>query len=439
MLLALFARVPVCGVAILFVAAASAIASSAAASEPENSGKALELREALARTLESSPTLEIFPYRERAADFRILQAGLRPNPELAIEVENVAGSGEFSGTEAAEVTLALSQLIEFGDKRERRTLLAEMNRERVGVDYDVARLDVLAEAARRFIHVARDQALLALSERRQALADRALDVAEKRVETGRSSSAEASQARIEKARSALEMQRAERELAGARVRLAASWGETDPQFRAVEADLFRFPALPPFETLQSELDRAPDLERYLTLERVRAAELRLTQANGRQDARVGLGVRRFEDSNDHALMLQFSMPLPLSNRNQGNIAAAREELAMTTAERRQARLAIYTTLFGLYQELLLAHAEATILREEVLPEAQRALEQIQSGYDVGRFSYLEMVEARRQRLDVEQDAIEAAASFHTLLLELERLTGTPLVAIRQTADSNTGD
>src|SRR6187402_471561 len=80
--------------------------------------------EALQNTLENSPQLAVYPYEQRAAEARALQAGLRPNPELEMEVENVAGSGDYSGTQNAEYTLTLSQVIELGDKRQSRQALA---------------------------------------------------------------------------------------------------------------------------------------------------------------------------------------------------------------------------------------------------------------------------------------------------------------------------
>ena len=334
----------------------------------------------------------------------------------------------YSGFDRAEATFALSQVIELGGKRERRTLLAEMNRELAGADYEVARIEVLAEAAQRFISVALGQALLKTAQLEERLAERALTVAERRAESGRASPIDESRARIAIVQATIAKSRAQRELASARIRLAASWGETNPTFGDVRADLFRFPEVPPFEFLRARLDDAPTLGRFLTLERVRAAELRLAESSGRQDARVGIGLRRFEESGESAVTLQFSMPLPFSDRNQGRISAARAEWEMTDAERRQARIAIHASLFEIHQELQHARAEAAALQEVALPEAQQALERIESGYEEGRFSYLDLIEARRQRLGIERAAIEAASSFHRLLLELERLTGEPVVA-----------
>src|SRR5690554_2512483 len=96
-----------------------ALLSSQVAAQPS-----LTLREALSRSLEHSPALAEFPYRQRAAEARALQASLSPNPELSLEVENLAGSGRFDGADSAEVTLALSQVIELGNKRRLREAVA---------------------------------------------------------------------------------------------------------------------------------------------------------------------------------------------------------------------------------------------------------------------------------------------------------------------------
>src|SRR5690625_5108226 len=75
-----------------------AMATAHAAATP----KPLSLNEALAHTLDRHPELAQFPYRRRAAEARELQAGLSPDPELAVEAENAEGSGSFAGTHSAE-------------------------------------------------------------------------------------------------------------------------------------------------------------------------------------------------------------------------------------------------------------------------------------------------------------------------------------------------
>ena len=422
MLLSRFIRAP-WWVLILALSFTPAIAVG----EAEERAVPLDLRNALSRALASSPTLAIFPWRERAADANILQAGLRPNPELAAEIENFAGTGAYSGTSAMNLTLALSQVIELGDKRDYRLRAAEWSRGVTGVDYELARLDVLAETARRFVDVARYQALLDLARRASTVAAAAEEVAEERVARGRSRTAELSQARIERARIEIDEEHAEHELASARIRLAASWGETQALFGDVLADLDALPDAPPLEEFLDRVNEAPGVQRYLAVERVAAAREALARARARQDLRVGVGVRHFEQTSDQALVLQFSMPLPVTDRNQGQIAAASADQRMMQAERHRARIETHAVLFGLYQELTHARTEAAALEAEVLPEAQTMMEQVDQGYREGRFSYLELSAARRQLLEVERATIEAFAKGHALLIELERLTGQPLL------------
>ena len=67
----------------------------------------------------------------RAAEARIITAGLRPNPEVAVQSENFTGSGEFKNGEQAERTLQLSQMVELGGKRPARIAVANADRELV--------------------------------------------------------------------------------------------------------------------------------------------------------------------------------------------------------------------------------------------------------------------------------------------------------------------
>lgn len=394
---------------------------------PDDTDEVLSLSQVLARVLRDSPELAVFPYHLRAAEARALQAGLRPNPELSLEVENVAGDGAFSGADAAEVTLALSQVIELGGKRRHRRAVARLAGDVVQRDYDVARLDVLANAARQFLAVAQAQRLLQLAEQAASWTEQAEQAVQARFQAGSVSRAELSQARIDALRARLAVGEVQNALEIARLQLASLWGAEQTAF-VVQADLFELAEVTAFAELRDRLKQSPQLQRYLTLDRLRQAQLDLAIAQGRQDPTIGLGVKRFEATGDQALTFEFSMPLGISNRNQGEIAAARADLERLGYERRVTRLELYTEVYRLYQQLQQARRTVEVLRQQALPEAERALSQVEQGYRTGRFSYLEWVEVRRQRLAVEREAIEAASAFHRALLTLEQLTGTALTA-----------
>jgi cobalt-zinc-cadmium efflux system outer membrane protein len=151
--------------------------------------------------------------------------------------------------------------------------------------------------------------------------------------------------------------------------------------------------------------------------------LQLAVAGSVPDARVGAGVRRLEILDDQALMLTFSIGLPVFDRNQGNIQAAQQRLARVTSNRRARFVEAQAVLFATYQELLHAATEVKLLRESVIPQAERALADIEAGYNAGRFSYLELAAAQQEFIEVRSEAIAAAADYHRFLIEIERLTG----------------
>ena len=71
-------------------------------------GQMIGLKEAVARTLVRNPELVAFGYQLQAQDGRVVQAGLVPNPELSLTVENALGTGDFTGIDDAETTLSIA-------------------------------------------------------------------------------------------------------------------------------------------------------------------------------------------------------------------------------------------------------------------------------------------------------------------------------------------
>jgi len=210
--------------------------------------------------------------------------------------------------------------------------------------------------------------------------------------------------------------------------LAATWAATEADFGAVAGDLFRLPQVPPFQSLVAAIERNPDFLRFASEVRLREAELRLAQSRARADLSLTAGVRRLELSDDQALVLGFSVPLFSGSRTRGAVAEARAQRELVDVEREAHRVQVLARLYGLYQELTHAVAEATTLTEEVLPEMTRALETTRYAYERGRYGFLEWLDAQRERIAVERARIEASANAHLLRAEIERLTDTAVEA-----------
>jgi cobalt-zinc-cadmium efflux system outer membrane protein len=401
---------------------ASAVESRVDANEPRG---VITWREATALALVRSPELGVFPYELRAAEARVLQAGLRPNPELLVEVEEFGGRRERRGLDGAETTVQVGQPLELGGKRAKRTRVASLDKDLVQWDYKAARLDVLREVTRTFTTVLAAQERLALTERLLELSSQAQSAVAQRVQAGRDSPVDVLRADVALAENRIERQKAQKTLTAARHRLAATWGGRTPVFEQVEGDFYRTPApRPPAQMTAAVLDN-PDLARWQTEEDRRRAALRLEKARGVPDLTLGGGVRRFEQTDDEALVFGLAVPLPLFDRNQGGILEATAQLAKT---RRQYEAALVSTLAALSEAtnaLAAAYDEVTVLRTEVLPKAQQAFEAARQGYEQGKFDYLHVLDAQRTLFQTQMRYIDSVEAYHRAQADATRLTGGP--------------
>lgn len=391
----------------------------------------LTLRRAVDAALKHNPELQSTSFSLLAQQARVRQAELRPAPEAAIDLENAFGSGELRGTQAAEYTFALSQVLELGGKRAARVAAAQAELDTLAVDRQARQLDVLAEVTRRFIAVAARQEQLKLAGRAVELAGQTVADLERRVSAAKSPHAELDRARIALDRARLDARAATVDLDTARKQLAATWGESEPLIDGsamgdVRAELFDLPTVVDYATLQGRLNANPDFLRLASEARLRDAEVRLATTLRRPDLTVGGGVRRFEESGDQAFVASISMPLFGARRAESFAAEARANREKFDAEMRAVSVKSQAALYELYRQLGRAVSEATSLRADILPRTEEAARETKYAYERGRFSYLEMMDAQREYLAVQSSLIEAATTAHLLQVDIERLTNAPL-------------
>ena len=249
---------------------------------------------------------------------------------------------------------------------------------------------------------------------------------EARVKAAKVPRAEADRAQAQLARSRLEEEHAEHELLSARRRLTALWGQSEPDFAAVRGGLSALPVLPAYESLRARLEKNPDFERFVSEQRLREAELRVAETRRRPPWQVSAGVRRFEDGDDHAVVLGVTIPLPSRDYGRGALVTAHAESEAVAVRREALRVQLDSELFAIYQELKHAYTEVSVLRDDVLPKVQQAMESSRYAYERGRYSYLEWVAAQRELLDTRRSLLAASANAHRYRVEVERLTGASL-------------
>jgi len=390
----------------------------------------VSLREALALALVNNPDLAAFSWEVRAREARTLQAGLIPNPELNAVVEDVAGSGAFRGVRQAQTTIQISQLIELGGKRAARRQSTSLTRDLAGWDYEVRRIEVLTQVSQAFTEMLAAQQRLLLAEEVVGLAEDVAGTVAERVKAGKVSPIEETKANIALSSVQIERERAKLALEAARRRLATTWGSTTPRFDRAEGDLDVIAPLPRLERLVERLARNPALARWAVEMAQRQALVQVERAKAIPDITLSGAYRRHNETDDNALVFGASIPLPLFNRNQGAILEARHRLAKAEAERRAVEARMASALADAYKALATSHAEAVALKANVLPGAQSAFEGINEGYRLGKFGYLDVLDAQRTLFDARARYLQAVADYHRAVAEVERLAGEPLATVQ---------
>jgi len=389
----------------------------------------MTLREALSLALTRSPQLKAFSWEARVAEAMQLQAGLRPNPELGVEVEEVGGSGPRSRFDAAEASISLSQLIELGDKRHKRMALARAQSQLAGWDYEAARLDVLAGVSRVFVEVLAAQRKLQLAEELLDVSGRMADAVARRVDAGKDSPVARSRAEIAHSQMQITHEKAKQNLYLAKVRLVSFWDGAEPQFTAAVGDLDSVGDIPTLADLFALLDNNPDLARWAAEIESRQKALAYERAKSVQDVTVGAGMQHFGEGDDNAVMFGLSIPIGVSDRNQGGKQAAAHNLAKAGQLSRAAYIRVRQQLAKAYQNLSNAHIEATTLKQDMLPSAESVFEASQEGYEEGKLDYLNLLDGQRTLFEVRSQHIEALVAFQHAKVDVERLIGRKLESI----------
>lgn len=389
----------------------------------------ITLHQALTYALLHNPELAVHAWEIRAAEAEELQGSLFPNPEVEIEVEGVGGTGESSGFQAAGTTLQLSQLIELGNKRSRRTRIASLHSRLVGWDYEARRLEVFAKVANVFFDVLAAQRQLELADEVVRLSEEVLTTVTQRVEAGKDAPVKKIKAQVALSTVRIEQKHACQHLEWARKRLAAAWGSKSATFEQVIGPFAVILPVPSESQLLQLLAQNPEIARWAVEMEQRHAILDMEEARAIPDPSVLGGIQHSKETDDATFVFGLSLPLPLFDRNQGEVLAAKHNIAKAQQQRRAAELAVYTAVIDAYQKLSNAFIEADDLKKDVLPGAQSAFDAVRQGYRQGKFNYLEVLDAQRTLFEAKGKYVESLSAYHKGRIEMERLIGQGIDAI----------
>ncbi len=381
----------------------------------------LSLDIAIDKALANSPRLKGSMAARGAMEGEKQQAGFFPNPELSAEIENVAGRGEYKGMDAAELTFGVSQLVEIGGKRSARVRMAEEGLKTADQDLRASSLDIMRDVTLAYIEAVSAEEQVKLAREQYDLADDTLQAVTRRVDSAADPVFQKNKAGVALATAQIALDKAEREVKLSKRKLAALWNGEDDGFTLDSAAFFNVAAPDDIKNLGPLLQSSPDYQRWdAELGRSKAA-IELEQANAIPDPNLNFGVRDFRDSGDQALVFGVSIPFPVMNQNQGNIAKAQHESLKIEADRQMAQRELTLALNRHLQDMENGYLHAVTIQKNILPEAEKAFAETRRGHGLGKFPYLEVLDAQRTLFEAKEQNVAALVQYHTARAEIERL------------------
>lgn len=389
----------------------------------EHAGGYLTPERALELALQHNPRLETFAGSIEARTHEMHKSGRLPNPEVELELENFGGSGEFRGGSNAEASVRLQQKLELGGKRQRRI--------------DVARSVMQVEETQQRTYIAELQALvhtravdLAVAQKQQELAHAQAELSRtllamvrERIDAGKAADIEQIAFEMQLSESNLKTRQAQTEVERAKHALAALWDESSPAFNAVALKLEPLPALQEIEALYTALPHTPATDLARTRTERAAHALGLEKARRMPDLNLSFGAREERATGDHALLAGVSVEIPLFERNQDGVAAARARQNRAEATLRASVVEQRSQLQEGWHALTTARQEAHMLRSELLPAAQKHFDAVTYAYRAGKYTYERVLDAQQNLFELRRRHVDALGVAHRRHIELERICG----------------
>lgn len=376
----------------------------------------LSLDSALARAFANNPELAAARWEIDIAQGARQQAGLIPNPVLSVDAEDTR-------RDSRTTSVKLSQALELGGKRGARIDVASRGQELAALELERRRNQLRADVLDAYYTALRAQERTQLAGRSLALAERGVAVAQGRVNAGKASPVEATRAQVQLAEVRLELNRGQMEQDNAYRRLAMVTGAATSDFAGVQEQPLALPALPAPAQLLGRLPETTEL-RLAEQEVVqREASLGLEKAQRIPDLDVSVGSQYDASARERVNLVGLSMPLPLFNRNQGNVLSAARRADQARDLRNATELRLRTETRQALEQWNTARGEVQSFNQTILPAAQRAVDSATQGFEMGKFSFLDVLDAQRTLIGARTQYLAAVAQTTDAWVRIERIYG----------------
>jgi outer membrane protein, heavy metal efflux system len=340
--------------------------------------------------LANNPAIkELAATTQKAAGYRT-QVGLYANPIVGYQGQQLADRGTDQHLMFAEQEFATANKLQLNRRVQNEALRAQLQ------ELEAQKLRVATDIQTLYYQALGYQKQLTLIKDFQGLMNKGYELAQLRLKASEGSKIDVLQTKVQRSEIDLVYRQTQ-------ARYDAAWREiaaiTGVQAMSPTTLVSDFPV--PANDMRWD-DIAATL--VSSSPEFAAAQARISQARAELERHgvqaipnltVQFGAGTDNGTNSGMMNLQVGAPIPVFNKNQGNIAAARAEYCRTLMESQRIENAIRARLAIVSRDFESSMEAVTAYGTDILPSAQEALALAETAYKAGEMDFIQLLVARR--------------------------------------------
>ena len=382
----------------------------------------ITLVQATALALQANLNIAVAMRGRDVESAQAIQAAARPNPTLSGQIEDLRSQNRIA-------MIAISQQLETAGKRDKRMAAADASLSMADADILIAQAEISANTYAAFYQVLAAQQAQTLATELLQISTTSKEATAKRVLAGKVSPVEETKAKVAEAGLKIDLANANQQLASAKQRLASLWAKglqanNHADYTAV-GELEKLSNLPPFDDLMAQLADSPRLKKAALAITQKQALSAIEQSKQTPDVTVSLGAQRNEELGGITqAIIGLSIPIPVFDKNQGNVQSAKAREFQSIDEKTALENQLKTELADAYSRKQLQVEASNMYQNDILLGAQSAYEAARKGFEFGKFSFLEVLDAQRTLFQAKTQYIQTLALAHLAEADMQKILGS---------------
>lgn len=373
-----------------------------------------------------NPEIRAARARVGVAAGRAWQAGLYPNPSIGLSASEIGFDRGTSNT-----VVSVSQPIVLGSRLQAGVAAGQAEQAARLADVERVRRAVAGRVGEAHAQVLELSAQLGLVDELVTVAERTLSIAQTRFEAGAVSEVDVIRPRVEVQQLRADRHRLARELEGAERQLGLLLDEPPIRAGRLSGEVVMDPPVLDEDSVRRAVEEGHPAM-WAADRAIEAAEAALerVRAERRPDLIISAGVGYSEEGDQGIAQLGVGAEMPLWDRRQGDVMAARFELM----QRRQEKMAVRNDLLARLAEELVGYQAArdqlVVLRDQIVPDAQRAFEQVEQAYRAGNATFIDLLDTQRTLMQSRRTLLELAGRASVARARIAGIAGLDVLAIQ---------